>query len=139
LNYKAPTQIKEGRQLMGMANFYSRFIDGFSGIIAPISDLLKGVKKGEKPQKGADDAFKAVKSKLITSPILANPDFGQSFTIQTDASDNAIKAVLTQQQEGEERVIAFFSKKLTTAQKSTQPPKGSVWGYLWRFVIFVVT
>jgi hypothetical protein len=36
---------------MGMANFYSHFIENFSDIIAPISDLLKGEKKNQKTPK----------------------------------------------------------------------------------------
>jgi hypothetical protein len=51
LNYQALTRIREVRQFMGIANFYSRFIENFSGIIAPISDLLKGEKKNEKSSK----------------------------------------------------------------------------------------
>jgi hypothetical protein len=74
---------------MGMANFYSRFIENF----AQISELLKGEKKNEKSSKKfvwtaeAENAFNQIKSKLISAPILANPDFGLPFTVQTDSSD----------------------------------------------------
>jgi transposase InsO family protein len=123
LNYQAPTRIREVRQFMGMANFYSRFIENFSGIIAPISDLLKGEKKNEKSMKKfvwtaeAENAFNQIKSKLISAPILANPDFGSPFTVQTDASDRAIGAVLTQTQDGVEKVISYYSQKLSSAQR----------------------
>jgi transposase InsO family protein len=121
-NYKTPTKIKEIRQFLGMANFYSRFIENFSGIVAPISNLLKGVKNGEKPPRfvwpsEAETAFNVIKSKLMSAPILANPNFSLPFTVQTDSSDNAIGAILTQIQDGEERVIAYFSKKLSTTQR----------------------
>jgi transposase InsO family protein len=107
VNYQAPTKIRDVRQFMGMANFYSRFIENFSHIVAPISDILKGSKKGC-PAKilwtpEADRAFEQIKSKLISAPILANPDFSVPFTVQTDSSDRAVGAVLTQEQNGEEK------------------------------------
>jgi transposase InsO family protein len=122
LNYKTPTKIKEVRQFLGMANFYSRFIENFSKIVAPISDLLKGIKNGQKVTKflwprEAEEAFNTIKSKMISAPILANPNFSLPFTVQTDSSDNAIGAILTQIQDGDEKVIAYFSKKLSTAQR----------------------
>jgi transposase InsO family protein len=123
LNYKAPTRIREVRQFMGMANFYNRFIENYSGIIAPISDLLKGEKKKQKSltkfiwTPAAENAFNQIKGKLISAPILANPDFNLPFTVQTDSSDRAIGAVLTQVQNGEERVISFYSQKLSSAQR----------------------
>lgn len=122
VNYQAPTKIREVRQFMGMANFYSRFIENFSHIVAPISDILKGVKKDQPVKKfvwtqAANNAFEQIKGKLISAPILANPDFDLPFTVQTDSSDRAIGAVLTQEQNGVERVIAYYSQKLTSAQR----------------------
>jgi transposase InsO family protein len=122
VNYPVPTKIRDIRQFMGMANFYSRFIENFSHIIAPISDMLKGVKKGMPPKKlvwssEANSAFEHIKSKLISAPILTSPNFELPFTLQTDSSDRAIGAVLTQEQNGVERVIAYYSQKLSSAQR----------------------
>lgn len=54
---------------------------------------------------------------LISPPTLVNPDFDQMFTIQCDASDKGVGAVLTQQIDGKEGVVAYFSQKLTTTQQ----------------------
>ena len=55
---------------------------------------------------------------MISPPILAYPDFKHSFTIATDASGSALGAVLSQEVEGEEKVIAFWSRQLNKAEQN---------------------
>ena len=60
-----------------------------------------------------DKAFRTLKNKLVTSPILAYPDVdGGEFILDTDASHMAIDAVLSQLQHGQEKVIAYGSRTL---------------------------
>lgn len=63
-------------------------------------------------------AFETLKAKLTEAPVLACPDFTQPFTLQTDASNYGLGAVLTQELEGEERVIAYASRHLNGAEKN---------------------
>ena len=66
----------------------------------------------------SQNAFEELKSRLVSPPILAYPDFKQPFLLHTDASDAAIGAVLSQVQGGTERVIAYWSRKLQKAERN---------------------
>lgn len=60
-----------------------------------------------------------LKSKLASAPILGYPDVNEgNFILDTDASSDTIGAVLSQIQNGQERVIAYGSRTLSTAEKN---------------------
>ena len=66
----------------------------------------------------AQTAFEILKSKLVTSPILTYPELGRKFILHTDASDSAVGAVLSQDHNGTERVIAYMSKSLNIHERA---------------------
>lgn len=100
---------------MGLASYYRRFIKGFAEIAQPLHQLTE---KGRRFKWGpdCDKAFLTLKACLITSPVLAYPDPGKRFVLDTDASDVGIGAVLSQETEGGERVVAYASRALTKAE-----------------------
>ncbi|XP_055605127.1 uncharacterized protein LOC129753338 [Uranotaenia lowii] len=118
INFERPTSVRSLRRFLGMTNYYRRFISEFSETTAPLTNLLKGKPKTVQWNAQAEEAFNCLKEKLITAPILACPDFQKPFTIQTDASDTAVAGVLTQEAEGGEHVIAYFSRKLAMSQRA---------------------
>lgn len=118
VNFERPSSVRSLRRFLGMVNYYRRFIEGFSEVTAPLTDLLKGKPKIITWTDPAEAAFNSLKEKLICAPILANPSFDRPFKIQTDASDMAIAGILTQESEGKEHVVAYYSRKLTTPQRS---------------------
>jgi len=65
-----------------------------------------------------EDGFRKLKEALVSSPILAMPNDGDPFILDTDACDVIIGAVLSQVQEGEERVIAYASRSLSKQEKN---------------------
>lgn len=66
-----------------------------------------------------ENAFASLKEKLTSAPILAYPDVdGSEFILDTDASSFAIGAVLTQIQDGQERVIAYASRTLEKPEQN---------------------
>ncbi|UYV65170.1 K02A2.6-like, partial [Cordylochernes scorpioides] len=65
-----------------------------------------------------EKAFRALKRSLCSSPILAYPQPGTNFILDTDASNLGIGAVLSQVQDEDERVIEFFSRVLTKAERN---------------------
>ena len=62
-------------------------------------------------------AFETLKQRLTEAPILAHPDFEKEFILDTDASDVAIAAVLSQKIDGKEHVIAYASKTLSKCER----------------------
>ena len=64
-----------------------------------------------------DKAFQTLKDHLTKAPVLAYPDFDKPFVLDTDASDVAIGATLSQIVDGEEHPIGYFSRTLTGPEK----------------------
>ena len=76
----------------------------------------KGVKFLWTP--ACQQAFETLKTKLTTAPILAYPNLTDPFILDTDASDTAIGAVLSQRQNGQEKVIGYGSKALSKEERN---------------------
>lgn len=64
-------------------------------------------------------AFQELKTRLLTAPILAYPEVdGDEFILDTDATGYAIGGVLSQVQDGKERIIAYGSRCLDKAERN---------------------
>ena len=114
--WETPKCVRHVQQFLGLCNYYRRFIKDFSEIASPISQLTRKDKQFEWTEE-CKAAFQNLKDILCTSPVLAYPKEGSPYVLDTDASDVGIGAVLSQEQDGEERVIAYASKKLDRQQQ----------------------
>lgn len=116
-NFPVPKTRKNVRQFLGKVNFYHKFIQNASRNLEPFHRLLRKntpFNWDEKCQK----AFDKIKGYLTSQPTLAIFDRNRPITIYTDASGEGIGAVLKQiQDDGMEKPVAFFSRKLNEAQK----------------------
>lgn len=63
-------------------------------------------------------AFDTLKQRLSTAPILGLLSDNDEYVLDTDASDHAIGAVLSQQQDGQEVVLAYGSRLLSRAERN---------------------
>ncbi|GJY70929.1 reverse transcriptase domain-containing protein [Tanacetum coccineum] len=93
-----PTTVRGVRSFLGHARFYRRFIQDFSKIARPMTNLLEK----ETPfffSKERIESFETLKKKLTEAPILVAPDWDLPFEIMCDASDFAVGAVLGQRAE----------------------------------------
>ena len=77
-DFPTPTNLKQLRTFLGLANYYRRFIKGFAHIARPLNVLTK---KGVKFSwtQSCDDAFDKLKRALVSAPILVYPDFKDHF------------------------------------------------------------
>lgn len=108
-NWPVPIDPTEVRSFLGFCSYYRRFIAGFSSIAKPLFRLTE---KGRvfKWTTECNEAFEKLKCHLVSTPILAHPDFSLPFVLDTDASQVGIGAVLSQEIDGHMRVISYASK-----------------------------
>lgn len=117
-NWPVPKTLKQVRGFLGLTGWYRRFVPNFSDATFHITEVLKSRKKFQWTPE-AQLAFEDLKGLLTSAPVLSNPDFTKKFYLHCDASDHGIGAVLVQlDKDGQEKPIAFMSKKLTTAQRN---------------------
>ncbi|MCO5580994.1 hypothetical protein L7F22_034870 [Adiantum nelumboides] len=104
-DWPEPVNLPKVRSFLELCSYYRRFICFFAEIAAPLHDVTrKGVvfRFGERQQQ----AFKLLKEKLTTEPVLILPDLRKSFQVQCDACGSNIGAVLMQ----DGHVIAYESR-----------------------------
>ena len=58
--------------------------------------------------------------KLTTAPVLGYVDYTKPFIVETDTSHDGLGAVLSQEQDGRRRVIAYASRRLRPPEKNMQ-------------------
>jgi hypothetical protein len=80
--------------------------------------ILTEQKQAFKWTSEVEAAFKALKGALCTATILAYPQPGERFVVDTDASNVGVGGVLSQVQGGKERAIAYYSKTLNKAERN---------------------
>jgi hypothetical protein len=116
-NWPEPWNLHEVCTIVGMASYYRRLINGFCEVVPVLTDLLK---QGVKIEFGdaARQAFVALKLALTSQPILAMPIEGTTWISDCDASNTCNGCMISQLQDGVERVIAYGSKKLSKRKQN---------------------
>ena len=145
-NWQVPKTIQDVQSLLGFANFYKWFIEGYSRICTPLFDLLKTVDKDNDPsgstatstpptKKGANRApvewtpycqvvSYELKTRFCSTPILKHFDPAFETILETDASDYVILGILSQRHLkptkpkscGNLYPVTFLSEKMTPAE-----------------------
>ena len=105
VDWKVPSSVHEIRSFLGLAGYYRRFIEGFS----KLASLMTKLTRKDVPfvwNDACDNAFAELKKKLTTTPVLTLPKSGIPYVVYTDASLQALGAVLIQL----EKVVAYASR-----------------------------
>ncbi|SPO42040.1 related to Gag-pol polyprotein [Pseudozyma flocculosa] len=113
-----PRSIHDIQVFLGFANYYRRFIRHYSRIARPLTDLVKPVQRFRKFElpEAAKAAFENLKKAFSSAPILRHFDYDLPTRVETDASDNAIAGILKQEHDGLWHPVAFYSRKMTSAE-----------------------
>ncbi|GFV40580.1 transposon Tf2-11 polyprotein [Trichonephila clavipes] len=123
LDYKQQETVGSLRKFLGLLNFYRRFLPKAAEQQYLLSEFLKGSKgkKDSKPLKWSSEAitaFQRCKQALADAALLAHPSPSAPLALHVDASDYAIGGALHQVVDSELQPLAFFSRKLTSSEKS---------------------
>lgn len=128
--WKPPTTIKELRSFLGFCSYYRRFVKDFAKIAGPLHQLVNNCLHELKEEKRlkvpfvkrwsseCQTAFDAMKTKLTHAPVLGFADYSKPFIVETDASHLGLGAVLSQDQDGQRKVIAYASRRLRPSEKN---------------------
>jgi transposase InsO family protein len=112
-----PQNVHHVRSFLGTCSYYRRFIKGFAGIAKPLHQLTEKVADFRWTSE-CQQAFEKLKQLLTSAPILGYPSTESPFVLDTDASGFGLGAVLSQVQDGEERVISYYSRTLNKAERN---------------------
>ena len=130
IEYPEPTNVKQLRRFLGVVAWYARFIKGDSELKIPLVKLLRKSQAWEWGEEQRE-VFEALKRALTEAPVLARTDFAKPFTVQSDASNYAIGAVLTQEGEDGEHPIVYVSRVLSPAEKNYSTTEKECLAVIW--------
>ena len=117
--WKAPNNVKEVQSFLGFVNYNRKFIRDYSRRAIPLTNLTK-VATTKEWQWGTKEqqAFEDLKRECLNDPVLKMFDTKKPSRIESDASDLAIGACLTQEHEGKQHPVAYMSRKLSPAEQN---------------------
>ncbi len=91
-----------------MCDFYRKYVPNFAQIATPLTTLTRNSVDFTWTDK-CQQAFEALKEKLMNAPILVQADITKPFAVTTDASDTHVGGVLSQAKpDGSDRAIGYF-------------------------------
>ena len=114
--WKTPMRVKDVKSFLGFANFYRQFIHNFSHTARLLNEL-----KGKKEWKWEEEhqrAFEELKEKITSQLVLSLPRREEKFRVEMDASGHVIGGVLSQEQDGKWKPIAFLSRTMQPAERN---------------------
>lgn len=120
---KTKTEIKS---FLGMLGYYRKFIKDFAKLTKFLTVCLKKDNKIIHDEKFLDQ-FDYLKTLLTNEPILAYPDFDQTFELTTDASKFALGAVLSQKS----KPICYASRTLNETEQRYSTIERELLAIVW--------
>ena len=125
-NFKELKTVKDVQSFLGLSGDYRKFIKNFSSIARPLTKLT---------QKdtifnwtlNCEKAFYDLKNTLISAPVLRLPNFKEQFILTTDASNQGLGAVLSQNG----HPCLFISRTLNKAEERYSASEKELLAIVW--------
>ena len=131
LNWPTPKTTTQIKGFLGLLGYYRKFIRDFAKLTKPLTKCLKKDTKIIHNEEFIN-CFNDCKYLLTTDPILKYPDFKRKFILETDASDFALGAVLSQKfEDGKEHPIAYASRTLNEAECNYSATEKELLAIVW--------
>ncbi len=116
-DWDRPRNVTQVKQFIGLVSYYRRYVKDFATIAYPLHALTRKHAKFDWDEN-CEQAFQKLKQILVNAPVMALPRDEGKFILDCDASNFGIGAVLSQEQDGEEKVIAYASRSLSRAERN---------------------
>ncbi|CAF1366405.1 unnamed protein product [Rotaria sordida] len=120
VNFPRPRTIRDVQSFLGLTGYYHRFIQNYARIAEPLIRQLRFTVTGNHHLRWSNEcteAFKTLKKKLTTAPIMNTPNFEQPFILEVDAFEYGLSAILTQEYDDKKYVIAYASRTLSAIER----------------------
>jgi hypothetical protein len=135
VHFPVPKTVTDVRSFLGLIGYYRNYVRGYSRLIVPLFELTRK-DVAFVWDLGCQCAFEALKGALVAAPVLIRPDFKKSFCLDVDWSPKGVGAILSQKEGRMERVVAYASKGLTSAQRKFHPMEGECYALIWGIMHF---
>ena len=113
----SPQNKDDLRRYLGMVDYLTKFLPGYSQVAAPLRELLKeDVTWYRSPEQ--ETSFQRLREMVITTPVLAFYSPTATTTVSADASSHGLGGVLLQvQEDGRRAPVSYVSRALTAAER----------------------
>jgi len=114
-----PKTKTEVRSFIGLASYYRRYMPNFAAIALPLTDLTKKKQPTQvvwTPE--CEEAFRTLKDRLSSFPVVRLVDLDKEFVLRTDASNHGLGAVLLQETDTQLHPVCYISRKLNQAERN---------------------
>ena len=129
-NYPTPKNVRDVRAFLGLVSFYRWPVPDFAHKAKTPTVLTRKDQMfiwGQKQQ----EAFETLKDRPCTAPMLSYPEFKLRFILATDASGTGISAILSQVQNGAERVIGYASRQKNRSERVLSASESDLLTVVW--------
>jgi len=118
LNWPVPKTVRDVRKFLGLANYYRQFVKDFAKLARPLNNLMRKDERW-KWEKQQQKAFEQLKMVFTSRPLLVAPDLDKEFRVEADASNFAMRGVLSIKCEDNKwRLVAYISKSLNETERN---------------------
>ena len=130
LNMPVPTDQRQLTRFLCTSAYYLKFLPRFADLCTPLRALLKDGTPWIWTSE-CQSRYDEIKRCIASPPVLAHFDVNADTYVTTDASAQALGALLSQRKDGVEKPVAFASRSLTPAERKYSAAEREALAAVW--------